>query len=89
MREKSPTFNWKHVCHFTPKSLDRLMHAHGLARIHFETVITEIDNIKSYMAGEYPYHGHGDPEHLFDFITPDYLYRHHLGSRQIQVFRKP
>ena len=52
-------------------------------------MITEIDNIKSYMSGEYPYHGYGDPEHLFDFITPEYIHRHHLGSRQIAIFRNP
>jgi 2-polyprenyl-3-methyl-5-hydroxy-6-metoxy-1,4-benzoquinol methylase len=89
MRERSPTFNWKHVSHFTPQSLKALMAQHGLKCEHFETVITEIDNIKSYMSGEYPYHGHGDPEHLFDWITPDYLHRNLLGSRQIGIFRKP
>jgi ubiquinone/menaquinone biosynthesis C-methylase UbiE/ribosomal protein L37AE/L43A len=87
MRERSPTFNWKHLSHFSPKSLKRLMEIHKLSCVHFETVITEIDNIKSYMSGEYPYHGHGDPEGLFDFITPDYIHRHDLGSRMIGVFR--
>jgi 2-polyprenyl-3-methyl-5-hydroxy-6-metoxy-1,4-benzoquinol methylase len=87
MREMSPTFNWKHVSHFTPKSLKHLMAAHGLECVHFETVITEIDNVKSYLSGEYPYHGHGDPEHLFDFITPEYLHKNLLGSRMIGVFR--
>jgi 2-polyprenyl-3-methyl-5-hydroxy-6-metoxy-1,4-benzoquinol methylase len=89
MRERSPTFNWKHVCHFSPRSLRLLMEVNDFECAHYETAITEIDNIKSYMSGEYPYHGHGDPEHLFDFITPEYLHRHHLGSRQIAVFRKP
>lgn len=89
MRERSPTFNWKHISHFSPRSLKHLMSAHGLKCEHFETVITEIDNIKSYMSGEYPYHGYGDPDNLFDFITPEYIHRHHLGSRQIAIFRKP
>jgi len=89
MRERSPTFAWKHLSHFSPASLKHLMGMHGLPCEHFETVITEIDNIKSYMSGEYPYHGHGDPDHLFDFITPEYIHRHHLGSRQIAIFRKP
>lgn len=88
MREKSPTFNWKHLSHFSPKSLTRLMARHNLKCIFHETVITEIDNIKSYMSGEYPYHGYGDPQHLFDFITPEYIHRHMLGSRQIAIFRK-
>jgi 2-polyprenyl-3-methyl-5-hydroxy-6-metoxy-1,4-benzoquinol methylase len=89
MREMSPTFAWKHVSHFSPKSLTTLMERHGLKKIFHETVITEIDNIKSYMSGEYPYHGYGDPEELFEFITPDYIHRHMLGSRQIAIFRKP
>lgn len=88
MRERSPTFNWKHVSHFSPKSLKTIMKRHGLECIFHETVITEIDNIKSYMSGEYPYHGYGDPAHLFDFITPEYLHHHMLGSRQIAVFQK-
>lgn len=88
MRERSPTFSWKHLAHFSPKSLTHLIEAHGFDKIFHETVITEIDNIKSYMSGEYPYHGHGDPDHLFDFITPEYIHQHMLGSRQIAVFRR-
>jgi 2-polyprenyl-3-methyl-5-hydroxy-6-metoxy-1,4-benzoquinol methylase len=87
MREMSPTFNWKHVSHFTPQSLKFLMNKNGLKCEFFETVITEIDNVKSYLSGEYPYHGYGDPEGLFDFITPEYLHKNHLGSRMIGIFR--
>lgn len=89
MRERSPTFAWKHLSHFGPKSLVHLMKRHGLECVFHETVISEIDNIKSYMSGEYPYHGHGDPDHLFDFITPEYLHSKMLGSRQIAIFKKP
>lgn len=89
MRERSPTFNWKHVSHFSPKSLVEIMRIHGLECVFHETVISEIDNIKSYMSGEYPYHGYGDPDHLFDCITPEYLHSKMLGSRQIAIFRKP
>jgi 2-polyprenyl-3-methyl-5-hydroxy-6-metoxy-1,4-benzoquinol methylase len=87
MREMSPTFNWKHLSHFSPKSLKRLMSVNNFKCEHLETVITEIDNVKSYMSGEYPYNGYGDPDHLFDFITPEYLHRNLLGSRLIGVFR--
>lgn len=87
IRERSATFNWKHVSHFSPNSLKALMSRHGLECVHMETAITEIDNVKSYMSGEYPYHGYGDPDHLFDFITPEYLHRNLLGSRMIGVFR--
>ncbi len=87
MREMSPTFAWKHLAHFSPRSLKTLMEMHNFKCEHFETVISEIDNIKSYLSGEYPYHGYGDPAGLFDFITPEYLHRNLLGSRQIGVFR--
>ncbi len=87
IREKSATFNWKHVSHFTRGSLEKLMTSCGLESVHFETVITEIDNVKSYLSGEYPYHGHGDPDGLFDFITPEYIHSNFLGSRMIGIFR--
>ena len=87
MRSMSPTFNWKHLHCFSPQSLSRLVKGQGFELCHHETVISEIDNIKSYLSGEFPYHGHGDPEGLFDFITPEYIHRNLLGSRQIAVFR--
>lgn len=87
IRDKSATFNWKHVSHFSPNSLRALMARHGLECVHLETAISEIDNVKSYLSGEYPYHGFGDPEHLFDFITPEYIHKNLLGSRLIGVFR--
>jgi len=88
MRELSPTFSWKHVSHFSPKSLVKLMELHGLSCVFHETVITEIDNVKSYLNGHYPYHGMGDPKGIFDFITPDFLHSNMLGSRQIAIFKK-
>lgn len=87
MREMSPTFAWKHVAHFCQNSLELVMAMHNLDCVHLETAITEIDNIKSYMSGEHPYHGYGDPGGLFDFITPQYIHQNLLGSRIIAVFR--
>ena len=87
MREMSPTFNWKHISHFSRKSLLELMKLNNFENAFLETVITEIDNIKSYMSGEYPYHGYGDPEKLFDFITPEYVHKNFLGSRMIGIFK--
>lgn len=87
-REMSPTFNWKHLSHFSPTSLKKLFELNGFEEVFFETVISEIDNIKSYMSGEYPYHGHGDPKGLFEFITPEYIHKNNLGSRMIGVYKK-
>lgn len=86
-RTLSPCFNWKHVHCFSPESLRRLVEGAGFRMLHRETAITEIENIKSYMSGEFPYHGYGDPDGLFDFITPEYIHRNLLGSRLIAVFR--
>ena len=88
IRERSATFNWKHVSHFTPDSLQRLMADHGLRCELLETAVSEIENVKSYLSGAWPYSGHGDPEGLFDFITPEYLHKNLLGSRLIGVFRR-
>jgi len=88
IREKSATFNWKHISHFSARSLRTLLERSGFIEIHLETVISEIDNIKSYLSGEHPYHGHGDPENLFDFITPRYIHQNFLGSRLLGVFRR-
>lgn len=87
MRNMSPTFSWKHVSHFTEHSLTTLFANHGFKCEFKETVISEIDNIKSYMSGEYPYHGYGDPDQIFDFITPDFIHENMLGSRLIGIFR--
>jgi 2-polyprenyl-3-methyl-5-hydroxy-6-metoxy-1,4-benzoquinol methylase len=87
-REKGSTIGWPHVSHFSIKSLRYLMGKHYFKEELVETVITEIDNIKSYMSGEYPYHGYGDPDSLFDFITPEYIHRNFLGSRILAIFRK-
>ena len=87
IREKSPTFGWKHVSHFCSESLVKLMQDNGLDKVHMETAITEIDNIKSYLSGAYPYHGYGDPDNLFDFITPEYIHSRMLGSRIIGIFK--
>ncbi len=88
IREKSATFNWKHVSHFSEDSLRYLMKKNQFKCIHMETAISEIDNVKSYLSGEYPYHGFGDPKGLFNFITPEYIHQNMLGSRLVGVFRK-
>ena len=40
------------------------------------------------MSGEHPYHGFGDPENLFNFITPEYIHENMLGSRLISIYKK-
>ena len=42
-----PTFNWKHTLHFNEESLKILSKKYNLKCVHFETVVSEIDNIKA------------------------------------------
>jgi 2-polyprenyl-3-methyl-5-hydroxy-6-metoxy-1,4-benzoquinol methylase len=87
IRDRSPCFTWQHPHCFSPKSLSLLMEKAGLKIEHMETVVTEIDNIKSYLSGEHPYEGFGDPKNIFAFIDPDFIHKNLLGSRLLGVFR--
>lgn len=89
IRTMSPRYNWKHLHYFSPASLRRLVELAAFTFLHQETVITEIDHIKSYMSGEYPHHGFGDPEGLFASITPAFIHANLLGSRLVLIGRKP
>jgi len=88
IREKSPTYNWKHVSYFTKENLNLLLENAGFEEIFSETLITEIDNIKSYLSGEHPYEGIGDTENIFDFITPEFIYKNSMGSKIFSIFKK-
>lgn len=88
IRDKSATFNWKHVAHFSPASLEKLMVDAGFKVELMETSISEIENVKSYLNGAWPYSGYGDPDGLFDWITPSFIHDNMLGSRLIGVFRR-
>ena len=88
IREKSPTFNWKHVSYFSVDSLNSLVKSCGFDLIHCETVISEIDNIKSYLNGKHPYQGYGDPKNIFEFITPEFIHSNLLGSRILSIYKK-
>ena len=88
IREKSATFNWKHVSHFTPKSLVVLMRKNKLKLDFIGTAVSEIENIKSYMNGKWPYSGYNDPKGNFKFISTEYIHKRMLGSRIYAVFSK-
>ena len=88
IRNISPTFAWKHTLYFSQTSLNFFAKKFNLKCIHFETVVSEIDNIKSYMSGKWPYYGYGDPKNIFKFITPKLIHENLLGSRILAVFKK-
>ena len=87
MRNLSPTFNWKHTLHFNEESLKIMSKKYNLKCVHFETAVSEIDNIKSYLSGKWPYDGYGDPENNFKFITPEFLHQKKLGSRILALYK--
>lgn len=88
IRGLSPTFNWKHTLHFTKESLKKWEKKNKMKNIFFETVISEIENIKSYLSGKYPYDGYGDPKNIFKNITPEFIHKNHLGSRILAIYKK-
>ena len=65
-----------------------IMKNNGFKCIHFETIISEINNVKSYLSGKDPYSGYGDSENKFDFITPKYIHKNLLGSRILAIYKK-
>lgn len=87
IRSQSPCFNWKHPHYFHLETLNRIFADRGFVNLHAETVISEIENIKAYMNGDYPYHGSKSQDDMFPFITPEYLHTNLLGSRLIAIYK--
>lgn len=87
IRGLSPTFSWKHTLYFSKESLDYWAKKNNMRNIFFETVISEIDNLKSYFSGKQPYSGYGDPLNIFDKITPEFIHKNHLGSRILAIYK--
>ena len=88
IREESPCFNWKHTHYFHPDTLSLILKDQGFELLHMETVITEIDNIKSFLNWQHPYSGSGDPENIFSHITPEYIHKNLMGSRIIAIAKR-
>ena len=89
IRDKSPTFHWKHLNHFSKDSLKSFVEKTGdFKMVHTETMVTEIENIKSYLNGKFPYGGYSDPNNIYNFINPDFIHKNLLGSRLIGMFKK-
>tara|TARA_B100001769_G_C22073287_1_gene577837 strand:- start:25 stop:1086 length:1062 start_codon:yes stop_codon:yes gene_type:complete len=88
IKNMSPTFAWKHTLYFSKPSLDYWAKKYGFKEIFFETVISEIENIKSSLSNKWPYDGYGDPENKFSFITPEIIHNNLLGSRILAIYKK-
>jgi 2-polyprenyl-3-methyl-5-hydroxy-6-metoxy-1,4-benzoquinol methylase len=89
IRDKSPTFMWKHLNHFSNNSLQYFVEKNNdFKLLHSETMVTEIENIKSYLNGKFPYGGYADPKNIYNFISPHFIHKNFLGSRLISIFKK-
>jgi 2-polyprenyl-3-methyl-5-hydroxy-6-metoxy-1,4-benzoquinol methylase len=87
LHEKSRTFGGSaHVNFFSIETLSRLLTKHGFQVLETDTVISELGTIRNYLSYEEPYSGQSPLE--LDFLTPEYLYQHNLGSRIFMLARK-
>ncbi len=87
-RGQSPIFVWKHVTYWTVDSLKFFMEKMGYKVELVETVISEIGNIRNYLAWDHQYAGTHENDTTFDFITPEFIHKNLMGSRLMGVFRK-
>lgn len=88
MRDKSPTFSWSHLNYFTPSSIQKFLYGMGFNIELLETIISEIGNINNYLAFDDPYFGNNEKTVTLEFLTPEYLHAHLLGSRLLVIARK-
>jgi 2-polyprenyl-3-methyl-5-hydroxy-6-metoxy-1,4-benzoquinol methylase len=87
LHEEARTFGGHtHVNFFSIGTLSRLLEKHGFEALETDTVISELGTIKNYLSYEDPYGGESSLE--LDFLTPEYLYKHNLGSRIFMLARK-
>jgi 2-polyprenyl-3-methyl-5-hydroxy-6-metoxy-1,4-benzoquinol methylase len=87
-RDQSPIFVWKHVSFWTADSLKLFMEKMGYKVQLIETVISEIGNIRNYLAWDHQYAGSHETDTTFEFITPQFIHKHLMGSRLLGVFKK-
>ena len=88
-RNLSTNIIWKHLNYFSINSINYIFKKSKLFKPVFsETIISEIENIKSFLNGKPPYSGYGDPFNNFKFITPEFIHNNKFGSRILAVFKK-
>lgn len=87
IRERSPTFNWSHLNYFAPTSIRRFLSEGGFKIELLETVISEIGNVNNYLAFDDPYMGDNEKTITLEFLTPEYIHNHLLGSRLLVIAR--
>jgi len=84
LHEKSATFSGdSHVNLFSAATLTRLLETAGFQMLECETIWTELGTINNYLNFEDPYFGEAGP--VLDFLTPQYIHQHLLGSRLLAL----
>ena len=87
MHEKAGVFGGhSHIQFFSIKTLSLLLEKAGFKVLEFETIITEIGVLKNYLSFKDPYFG--DSRERVDFITPEFIYRHHLARNLNMIGRR-
>jgi 2-polyprenyl-3-methyl-5-hydroxy-6-metoxy-1,4-benzoquinol methylase len=87
LHEKGGTFGGhSHIQHFTSETLSRLLEQAGFEVLEFETIITELGTIQNYLSYKEPYYG--EDAMVLDFISPEAIYRNHLGRSLNIIGRK-
>ncbi|RKX93182.1 MAG: hypothetical protein DRP84_08900, partial [Spirochaetes bacterium] len=86
MHEKAGVFaGHSHIQFFNIKTLSELFNKAKFEVLEYETIITEIGVIKNYLNYKDPYFGEGGDS--FDFLTPEFIYKNHLGRSLTMVGR--
>lgn len=87
LHEKARTFGGSsHVNFFSIETLSKLLEKHRFEILETDTVISELGTIKSYLSYGDPYKGCAGLK--LDFLTPEFLYNHNLGSRIFMLAKK-
>lgn len=86
MHEKAGVFGGhSHIQFFNAMTLARLLKKAGFAVLDSETIITEIGVIANHLGYKHPYLG--DEAQVPSFLTPEAIYRDHLG-RNVNVLAR-
>lgn len=87
LREKSNSFTGHcHVNFFNAKLLKNLLKDEGFNALSWETLISELGNIRNYLNYENAYYG--EPGEDTDFFTPSFIHDNLLGCKLLVLAQK-
>ena len=87
LHEKARTFGGSsHVNFFSINTLTQIVEKIGFKVIETDTMISELGTINNHLSYNDHYSGPGNGE--LDFLTPEFIYKHELGSRILLLAEK-